>query len=57
MTVNFEIRLRYKSRPHHVLAMYITLGLFQKQHVQGQRCMKAEGTSESVIKAGTPVGK
>lgn len=55
--MNFEIRLRYKSRLHHVLAMYVTLRLFQKQHVQGQRGMKAEGTSKSVIKAGIHIGK
>lgn len=51
--MNFEVRPRCTSRLHHLLAMYMTLGLFQEQHVQRHRGVKAEGTSKSIIKAET----
>lgn len=38
---------------HHLLVVYVTLGLFQEQHVQRHRGVKAEGTSRSIIKAET----
>lgn len=42
-----------KSGMHHLLVVYVTLGLFQEQHVQRHRGVKAEGTSRSIIKAET----